>query len=830
MMILFFMLKTIFILFIIILTNACITLGQAPGVKQDSSAIRESQIRKQLERKQILNIETYKENRAIAQQKKRLQNLRRYCDKIDAFFERGLDTSRIHRKTETFEKVYNLATSSILKDDDFSSYRDLNAAELLLGELLTQVTLERKKIYLNLRSIERMQLELDSMVMDSAIYVLPSDSIRQQHTIHSLTNINRKVEPMDSLLRISGYEVMEIAARLNSLVGRIESSINVLGTKRNVLTSSFTKKETPYLWQPIEKERSISLIILSSFQRAKSVLHYFFKNNLSVVEVLIFLYVGVTAFAFWIIRKIKKDKKPVSGYLNNVVFSNAPLGILLLVLNIGQFFFITPPFVFQVVIWLASAVILIFLIFQKVEFVSNKILSTLLIFISPVVFINLVLEPSTMERWFIFVFAAVGIPIAFYLWKFKDEYRMSLFLFKVLIVIFVVCNFASMFSIVFGRYNLSKTLLAAGYFTLVSAMLLVWTEVILNQFILLIVDAFDTLEQRDIHSKVVQFQKTVKSWTNFLVYLGIIMLFLRNFYLYNLLTNAFGEFMIQERFIGNMSFSFYDIAVFIFVIVVSSWISSLVAFLFDDTELIADKKRGKGGLKNWALLIRLSIIVFGFFLAFAAARIPMDKLTIILGAVGVGIGFGLQNIMNNLFSGIILAFERPIEIGDQIEVGGRVGRVHTIGIRSSKLQNLDGSEVIIPNGDLISQQVVNWTLSNNHRRVELLVGVEYGTDLAKVKHLLEDILLGNERVEKFPASLVLLHDFGDSAIMFRLLFWSDVRFWTEVKSEIILAIDLKFREKGIKIPFPQMDLRLTQDQNEVIPIKVVSKKEVPKDN
>ena len=129
------------------------------------------------------------------------------------------------------------------------------------------------------------------------------------------------------------------------------------------------------------------------------------------------------------------------------------------------------------------------------------------------------------------------------------------------------------------------------------------------------------------------------------------------------------------------------------------------------------------------------MITVGFFLAVSASKFPLDKITIIISAFGIGIGFGLQNIVNNLVSGLILAFEKPIQIGDIIEVDTRSGTIKEIGIRSSKLATSDGAEVIIPNGDLISHHVINWTLSNTNRRVELIVGVAYGSDIEKVKAL-----------------------------------------------------------------------------------------------
>src|SRR5204862_5029292 len=117
------------------------------------------------------------------------------------------------------------------------------------------------------------------------------------------------------------------------------------------------------------------------------------------------------------------------------------------------------------------------------------------------------------------------------------------------------------------------------------------------------------------------------------------------------------------------------------------------------------------------LIARLILLCIGYLLAVAASGVPVDKITIIIGALGVGIGLGLQNIVNNFVSGIILIFDRPLQIGDIVEIGDKKGRVKEIGIRTSTLLTEDGAEVIMPNGDVLSHNIVNWTLSNNHARV-----------------------------------------------------------------------------------------------------------------
>jgi len=168
-------------------------------------------------------------------------------------------------------------------------------------------------------------------------------------------------------------------------------------------------------------------------------------------------------------------------------------------------------------------------------------------------------------------------------------------------------------------------------------------------------------------------------------------------------------------------------------------------------------------------------------------------------------------------SGIVMVFEKPIQVGDLIEVGDETGTVRSMGIRASKILTLEGSEVIVPNGDLLSQNLINWTLSNTHKRISLEIGVAYGTDLEKVKEIFKTIVDGNNEVIKLPAPLILLDGFGDSSVDFRVLCWvSDIDNWLTIKSILMSDIFEEFYKQGVKIPFPQRDLHIHFDDKEKV--------------
>lgn len=202
----------------------------------------------------------------------------------------------------------------------------------------------------------------------------------------------------------------------------------------------------------------------------------------------------------------------------------------------------------------------------------------------------------------------------------------------------------------------------------------------------------------------------------------------------------------------------------------------------------------------------LLLVVFG---ALSETSIELNKFTVLTGALGVGLGFGLQNIVNNFVSGLILLFERPIHVGDTVDVGGLVGVVRRIGARSSTVVTFQGAEVIVPNSNLLSNQVINWTLSSQWRRVDVPVRVAYGTDPERVIKLLVDVAESHPGVLLERPPMAFFMGFGESSLNFELRFWSAWQdTWFQLQSDVTVAVARALREASIEIPFPQRDLHV----------------------
>ena len=209
-------------------------------------------------------------------------------------------------------------------------------------------------------------------------------------------------------------------------------------------------------------------------------------------------------------------------------------------------------------------------------------------------------------------------------------------------------------------------------------------------------------------------------------------------------------------------------------------------------------------------IIGYTLIAVGFYVAFQLVGVDLSSLAIIAASLGVGIGFGLQNIINNLVSGIIILAERPISIGDRIEVAGVAGRVTKIQLRSTTVVTNDNITMIVPNADFISNTVTNWSHGDPKVRIRVPVGVAYGSDLKLLQRLLLEAAAEHPKALRDPSPVVLFTEFGDSSLNFELGVWTQEMTAIPIHftSEMNFIIDQKLRENDIEIPFPQRDLHV----------------------
>jgi small-conductance mechanosensitive channel len=272
----------------------------------------------------------------------------------------------------------------------------------------------------------------------------------------------------------------------------------------------------------------------------------------------------------------------------------------------------------------------------------------------------------------------------------------------------------------------------------------------------------------------------------------------------------------SELDIGNLSISTGGLIGALLVVFGTWLIARFVRFVLQE-ELLPRLRLHRGDSQSLVTLVNYAVYGLGIMMGASAMGLTGTQLAVVFGALSLGIGFGLQTIVNNFVSGLILIFERPIKVGDTVQTVDHFGKVQNIGIRASTIRSFDGAEIIIPNGDLVAKEVINWTRTDEIRRAEVLVGVAYGTDPDAVLEILLHVAREHPKVREQPETKAQMIRFGDSSLDFRLRCWTLIDDWIDVVSDLHVAVNRALKEAGVTIPFPQRDLHLIPPRGEGSP-------------
>jgi small-conductance mechanosensitive channel len=295
-----------------------------------------------------------------------------------------------------------------------------------------------------------------------------------------------------------------------------------------------------------------------------------------------------------------------------------------------------------------------------------------------------------------------------------------------------------------------------------------------------------------------------------------VVLVLEVFHVRGMVIEGLTSLLGRPLHLGELGFTLGDVGLLVFSIWASFMVARMVRAILED-EVLSRVHLARGVPYAISTFTSYAVLLLGIFLALVAAGLDVTRLTLIVGALGVGVGLGLQEIVKDLVAGAVLLFERPIQLGDVVQVDELTGDVRRIGLRSSTVRTYEGAEVIVPNSSLTSSRIVNWTLSDRARRVDLPVGVAYGTDPAQVIALLEGLARRHPDVMDDPEPRALFMGFGESSLDFQLRTWIHrVDEVARFRSELAIAVNTALNEAGISVPFPQRDVHVVSVTADVL--------------
>jgi len=367
-------------------------------------------------------------------------------------------------------------------------------------------------------------------------------------------------------------------------------------------------------------------------------------------------------------------------------------------------------------------------------------------------------------------------------------------LFSLLMVVAFIAN-------TIGSVKLANLLINSTVRTLTFSAIVITIVIILNSMMILFIKGkhaqsipmFEKL--KDLIDKYV---RPLINWGAFILWFIGALIFFR---LSRPFSNWISELMDTEFKISTVSISIGGIVSFILIIFFTYIIIRFVKNIFRD-DWVTNSRLPRGTAEAMSMLIRYVVVAFGIYLALDAIGINMDKFGFMAGALGVGIGFGLQSVVLNFIAGLILSFEQPIHVGDIIEVDQDMGEVMEIGVRASKIMTWNGSEVIIPNGALISNRVVNWTLTDQKRRLVIPFRTAFNAIPKEVIEILKTVAVKHPNTLDIPAPMAMFNGYGSSSLDFTLYCWVDFNVSLTTKSDIAVNAHEALAEAGIPVPLP----------------------------
>lgn len=606
---------------------------------------------------------------------------------------------------------------------------------------------------------------------------------------------------IDELLRIQ-KSLSELKQAINEDIALIESAINASRL-------SIFGRSHPPIWNSIDSTSAWSNFsdgIRKSLRENNNVLTIYFEANLNkgIIYVIIFI---LLVLLFSVVRHHRQIyfkentimKKQAEIILNNPIISALALSIL-----IFSFMFLDRPR-FVTILMAMAVTVPIYMVIPRI-FESRRI-KLVLYFLISLYFLDVLqflLPPSSF-----YIRMILFTENLLLMWCFYELYQARKELFSVSKFWGKIVNKTAMpviyilglafFANFFGFLSLSQYLVAALYGIAYAGLLITLIAIILYVFIIFLVEfRVDKGMDRQIGVNILRRVLNIIKIGAIILWIRVILVIIG---LFNPMMKWYRMLMDTSWTIGAGEISLGGLISFIVILVITFLINRWVRNFFMLSYVIKSRLP-KGIPAAVSMISRYVIVIFGIYIALSAAGVDLGRFGLIAGALGVGIGFGLQNVVYNLIAGLIITLERPIHVGDIVEVENLMGKVTEIGVRSSKVKTFDGSEVIVPNGNIISNQVINWTLSDQKRRLKILVKTEMGVNPRTILKIMVQEARKHKNTLKSPEPLALFNGYGSSSLDFTLYFWVyfDVGFTT--RSDVALAIYDSLEKEGIGLPVP----------------------------
>lgn len=549
-------------------------------------------------------------------------------------------------------------------------------------------------------------------------------------------------------------------------------------------------------------------LISSSFKNNKRLLLEFLSLNIKSVISQLFFILILLILVIKMKNKWKSDMRVLTNpfEIQDKIILSHPLSTAIIIgLLFSNFFYqaMIPVFVELIVSFLL--IITVFLLpkltIKRFQFILLLIFSAYLIYI-----LETYLNSKLVLSRILMILEAIILTFAIISGKriiktFSEQFITIYKLFNFISPLYILILLTSILANLIGMMNLSRFLIKGILISTILGVIVFLGIKALTSLIVLFYKLQKTYKFKTLSNKISITHHRILPILNLIGVIVWLLFTLKGFDVFDLIIKWINELMLVQWVIGEATISLGGLLSFLIIFIITLILSKITSTLFQDDWMINLFPRGVAIAIS--LMLRIIFISIGFSLALFAAGFDLTKLGFIIGALGVGIGFGLQNVVLNFIAGLILAFERPINLGDTIVVDDEFGIVTHIGVRASNIKSYTGYEVIIPNGDLISKKVINYTLNNRDRRSKILMKTSPNASPEKVIALFNKIASGHPKTFSNPAPNTFFYGYNeDGNLNFALIYWSTFSDTLEVDHEIALEIFAFLKKEGIEAPTP----------------------------
>jgi small-conductance mechanosensitive channel len=722
---------------------------------------------------------------------------------LEGRLQNDFDTSFMPEKFNRLEKDFQLALNDFTRNGRAMRIRALDDALARLEQIKKQLEGWRTRInrisseisseIYTLHGIRGDTIATIQQVRDSLVWSVYQDAFR-------ITQEN--IQRIDTLGMTRLSRIVTIENRLNKLEYEVNQLIQAARGELRIRSNALYQKTHPAFWELNTHSYPVGIgpVFMETLRQNLDSLKFYGKNAYLRAILFRLLILLISLVPIWYFRKLKKEGRFEHANMKyRYVHKYTGAATSSFVLVLAPYIFINAPHIFLEAIFITLTFIATLIFIKENPELGKRRMLLILIVFTLLKIANLMVAVTLFGRiiWTLGIFLLIPIGVLFS--KINISGVRNKWLFQIILTITILMYAAGWILNVAGHYPLGRILMIAGMEQFFLAIIL---SVAIYSFIDFVAILGDLYNRRN-KASMVRVELIYGKLLNLVTFLAVLSWFvslLWNLNSFEFVSNRISEIFNRTLTFGGTEFKPGSFVLFFIVVYLSFYISSLLEGIFYDEQRSAEST-SKTGIGSIVVLLRFLILSAGFFVGLFVAGIPLSSLNLFVGALGLGIGFGIQQLVNNLLAGIIIAFEKPIYVGDVVEVEGMKGRVTDIGLRATRVDTTDGAELIIPNGELTSRTMKNWTLTSKLFKLENMIQVDLEHDPDEITRIIEQCLKETTGVMATPPAVVRLKEISPVALKFVVSCWlEDIAVAGPVQHNLLKKIHQAFDASGVKYP------------------------------